>query len=207
MLSTSQASLIQNRLSKKVVMPAQTAALNEMEPVVQTVDSIDPISTLLVGLDYIFYVWTFLLVLLVTYLSVCKYFQLRRLHNVKSSTTAASQPVHQWTLSQTALLIATKLLQLVTFASQLVFKCLTKTYRVDSLDWLNNCLKWFYFNADTVGQINRAILRSLNHKINKKLVKKAAYHRLFDAFDIWFGVVNFLFYLQGRGAIGRRNLL
>jgi len=33
------------------------------------------ITSLLLGLDYIFYIWTFLLVGLVTYLSVYKYFQ------------------------------------------------------------------------------------------------------------------------------------
>ena len=173
MLSTSQAT--QSRLiSKKVVRKAaMSAVLNEVEPVMQTVDSIDTISTLLVGLDYIFYVWTFLLVVLVTYLSVCKYFQLRRLHAAKSSPPIASQPVRQRQLFQAAKLIATKLFQLVACVSQLVFKCFATPYRAESLDWLNSCLKWFYFNTDTVGQINRAILKSLNLKYNKKLVKKS----------------------------------
>lgn len=44
----------------------------------------------------------------------------------------------------------------------------------DSLLCLNNCLKWFYFNAETSKNINNTILNLLNNPVNRPNSKQAS---------------------------------
>lgn len=147
------------------------------------------ISTLLSGLDFIFYIWTFLLVALVTYLSLKKYYQMQK---DKQQTTSQQQT--QQNNSQTATTtppsgiipsILHVLFRLTSTVINLLKNYLTSKYVVSnsssinspgfwvallfgvgkqaaSYTYLNNCLKWFYFNSETVKRINATIVKKLN---------------------------------------------
>lgn len=151
------------------------------------------ISTLLTGLDFIFYIWTFLLVALVTYLSLKKYYQIQkdRLTNMQQKTTtnqARNNSQTTPTATTTTMpggLIASLFHVLFRLASTVVNLftkyCLTSKNRSNSgspcfwaallfgvgkqtasYTYLNNCLKWFYFNSETVKCINASIIKKLN---------------------------------------------
>lgn len=152
-------------------------------------NSMASISTLLLGLDYIFYVWTFLLVGLVAYLSIHKYFQLKRLKIQPNVPAASSSPQKSGIVrNQTAALSQETsrdfsrefldcLVKYVKIAISLTMSlCVYLNGKYMSLNgsraqpvsygWLNNCLKWVYFNSQTTKLINTNILKKLNNVKN-----------------------------------------
>ena len=157
-------------------------------------NSATSISTLLLGLDYIFYVWTFLLVGLVAYLSIYKYFQLKRTQIQSNVPAASGSPqksgiannqtvtLSQETSQGSSREFLDSLVKYVKIAVNLTSSlCLYINGKCMSLNqmfpfgsraqpayygWLNNCLKWFYFNSETTKLINRNILKKLNNVVN-----------------------------------------
>ncbi len=147
------------------------------------------ITSLLLGLDYIFYIWTFLLVGLVTYLSVYKYFQMIRDKKVKnrhiepqptttlyidrSFITSRNKEITEGIFRLTVnlivefLKICRSLLGLV--ITKVVLRLISSNQSFSPSSaylWLNNCLKWFYFNTKTTKIINTSILKKLNRVSN-----------------------------------------
>ena len=127
------------------------------------------ISTLLLGLDYIFYLWTFLLISIVTYLSIYKYLQYRT--SLKKQAIPA--PITKQPQANTFLKkISLYLTRVFNFLRNLKNVHSVKSVpplsgyisgQRSALDGiiLSNCLKWFYSNHETVKLINQAILNSL----------------------------------------------
>ena len=134
------------------------------------------ISTVLSGLDFIFYVWTFLLVALVTYLSLKKYYQIQRnrILQQNNSQTAPSGfiPLVLRVLFRFTSCVISLIKYCLTSRSILISSLCSTGFWVHlifglgiqraSYSYLNNCLKWLYFNSEAVKKVNATIVKNLN---------------------------------------------
>ena len=136
------------------------------------------ITTLLLGLDYIFYFWTLLLVLIVGYLT---YYQYK-----KSKAASTTQPQEKLTIIEifvkvVALFIVRPIYFVLRFLYVHLLKNVIKVVSSESnlrvnensnlssglidanaYSWLNNCFKWFYFSPENTKIINTNIVETLN---------------------------------------------
>lgn len=167
-----------------------TPSVSTSSQATSTPTSTSPLSNFLVGLDYIFYIWTFSLVSIVTYLSIYKYYQY--VQTQKRIAARNAQLRHNQAMP---LVAKNRLNEFVNFFRQLAlyvqrfvnffrtpktgpyatsasasnsastfsrFFFSSSTAGQMNLICLNNLLKWFYFNVDTTNKINSTILNVLN---------------------------------------------
>jgi len=142
------------------------------------------ISTLLLGLDYIFYVWTLVLILIVGYLT---YYQ----HKQSKQTGNQQQQPKLTNIELIVKFVVLFIVKPIYFGFIFLFDFIwnnvfSKVFKPNvnqsnieisssisngisnSLNdsaayaWLNNCFKWFYFSPDTTKTINASILDTLN---------------------------------------------
>lgn len=159
-----------NEALKNVNSSLKTDAISTQET---TPTESSSISTLLLGLDYIFYIWTFLLVTIVTYLSIYKYYQYYQLSRRRTGTFSANRGQNNGKSIHSKLfnLLKATVGFLYTILKNLILNQKSKTSRSSffnrfsshsSYTCLNNVLKWFYFNSETTKNINNTILNLLN---------------------------------------------
>lgn len=169
------------KASEVIKKAVDTAVTNEEEKIIpisldESIFSFLPsstsITTLLLGLDYIFYIWTFLLIAIVGYLSVYQY---RR----SKMATNAEQSQKLTVIEMFVKIIVVVIVRPVYYVLRFVFSYIwNNMFKSDSsiqsnlsstssndpaaYAWLNNCFKWFYFSPETTKTININILETLN---------------------------------------------
>lgn len=135
------------------------------------------ISTILTGLDYIFYIWTVLLIIVIVYLSINKSPKTtlkkdnRQLGNKKNSFLNYINLILKFSFNMIILIMKSLINFLLNKSSNSYenTKLNLNNLNQDNL-LINNCLKWFYLNSETNKSINSTILSLLNSGNIKRLV-------------------------------------
>lgn len=137
------------------------------------------ITAILTGLDYIFYVWTILLIFVIAYLSIYKYYNTNKTKNKGNRQNSKKTN----SILNFISLVVNILFNLVSaFLKRIIDILLNKDPRsvhrakLDQKNFnqdnllINNCLKWFYLNSETNKNINDTLLSLLNSRSFKHSV-------------------------------------